>query len=279
MDESKKPSVQTVCAEKRRREQFPLSMYNPVPVRNQKPFIRRIIMSSSSDSYSYSNGSSGSSSSSVSYYFDITGQHYTPCPQCGDTSPYSCSYSDHDGEAVVILVNYGDDNGNGSKDCVAPLGVGDKDIQPITLTWPCGYDAELRVTHADIGQKNIRLWEDSLRNQELCADGTHTFPATPNQVTIYAEGIEEGEGTLQLVITIGGLEHKSLPPRRYQVLKPYWRGFVIPEKWQTGSTSGAIKINNTYYANISGSAIRTQHPDIYIPATYTHGAKQNSSPR
>ena len=67
---------------------------------------------------------------------------------------------------------------------------------------------------------------------------------------------------MKLGVPGGGFVADVQDNRRFQTLKPYWKGFEIKERWQTGTVSGVIKIDDEYYCDVSGSPIRTQFPDI-----------------
>ena len=230
---------------------------------------------SSSSSSSYVNPSSSSASGSVEIVVIEHNPYLTyrntliPCPDCTPYPGYdatSCSDSTHTKGIIAVLVNYGDDNGNGQEDSKDPEypnynPMNDSDVEEITLSWHAncsliGCTPTLTVTQNP--DANIKIWKDSQRVNPF--SGFEPIQAGENSRKIYVEGIKVGSGSLELKLQIpGGPEVNDI--RRYQVVKPYWKGFVIPERWQTDKMEDVIKVDDTYYANVSGSAIRTPFPN------------------
>jgi len=220
-------------------------------------------------------GSSSSSSSSgcvKSMY--ITGRLYVPCcsSNCfGD----SCSNAPDGGLSIAILANYGDDTCNGQKDCSDSSG-SDKDIETITFTWsgcsnhPNNSSVSATVT-LEVSGADLRIWDNIDRSGTPLIDGngSHSIPVigTNGCLYVYAEGKEVGGGELASGTLNFTLEHpapcQSISKlRTYRVLTPYWKGFEIPERWQTNAKMNVVKvIGNERYGDVSSGTIRTPFPD------------------
>ena len=171
---------------------------------------------------------------------------------------------------IAILVNDGDDTGDGKRDLVKNnLVEDDKDLMPCYLVTDNSVkqlpNHNLELTYSG----DIKLWENQNKTGLLPTTNVWSVNQFPSKV--YIEGLERGgEGILTLTLKSGAGTILKTHSLICKVLKPYWNGFVIKKQWRTWHPMLEAKnVAGTYYGLIgetstSHGAVRTQYPDIVI---------------